>query len=92
MGLVLVLIRRLGLLLPNGAKRSPGLAWIWRLRWKALTEEQQAEFPPLCPDFVVELRSLSDALSAFQAKMQEYMENGGQLGWLIYPQETRLYT
>jgi len=58
---------------------------------EALTEEQQAEFPPLCPDFVVELRSLSDALSAFQAKMQEYMENGAQLGWLIDPQEKRVY-
>ena len=80
-----------GFTLPNGAKRSPDLAWVKRSRWEALTEEQQAEFPPLCPDFVVELRSLSDTLSPLQAKMQEYMENGAQLGWLIDPQEKRVY-
>ena len=80
-----------GFTLPNGAKRSPDLAWIRRARWEALTAEQQAEFPPLCPDFVVELRSLSDALSPLQAKMQEYMDNGTQLGWLIDPEERRVH-
>ena len=76
-----------GFTLPNGAKRSPDLAWIKRSRWEALTEDQQAEFPPLCPDFVVELRSSSDALAPLQAKMQEYMDNGAQLGWLVDPEE-----
>ena len=80
-----------GFTLPNGAKRSPDLAWIKRARWDVLTEAQQAEFPPLCPDFVVELRSSSDTLAPLQAKMQEYMDNGAQLGWLIDPEERRVY-
>ena len=69
--------------LPNGAKRSPDLAWVKLPRWNALTPEQQRGFPPLCPDFVVELRSHTDSLSALQDKMQEYITNGAQLGWLI---------
>ena len=70
-----------GFTLPNGAKRSPDLAWVTRSRWEALTAEEQEEFPPLCPDFVVELRSRSDDLATLQAKMQEYMADGAQLGF-----------
>ncbi|MCH8291107.1 Uma2 family endonuclease [Candidatus Poribacteria bacterium] len=80
-----------GFTLPNGAKRSPDLAWVKRSRWEALTEEEQEKFPPLCPDFVVELRSRSDALGTLQAKMQEYIANGAQLGWLIDPDEKKIY-
>ena len=80
-----------GFTLPNGAQRSPDLAWVRRERWETLTEEEQTEFPPLCPDFVVELRSPSDTLSTLQRKMQEYIDNGAQLGWLIDPQEKRVY-
>jgi Uma2 family endonuclease len=80
-----------GFTLPNGAKRSPDLAWIKRSRWEQLTPEEQEEFPPLCPDFVVELRSRSDALEPLRAKMQEYMENGALLGWLIDPGEKKVY-
>jgi Uma2 family endonuclease len=80
-----------GFTLPNGAKRSPDLAWVQRVRWEALAKEEQEEFPPLCPDFVVELRSRSDNLATLQAKMQEYMANGAQLGWLIDPQEKKIY-
>jgi Uma2 family endonuclease len=80
-----------GFTLPNGAKRSPDLAWVTRARWEALTAEEQEEFPPLCPDFVVELRSRSDDLATLQAKMQEYIANGAQLGWLIDPQEKKVY-
>ena len=76
--------------LPNGAKRSPDLSWIEKSRWKALTEEQQKEFALICPDFVVELRSKTDRLSAVQKKMREYMENGARLGWLIDPQSRRV--
>ncbi len=72
-----------GFTLPNGATRSPDAAWIRRERWQALTAEQQASFAPLCPDFVVELRSASDSLTGLEAKMQEYIANGAQLGWLI---------
>jgi Uma2 family endonuclease len=69
--------------LPNGSNRSPDVAWVSRDRWQSLTSEQQDGFPPLCPDFVVELRSKSDSLKSLQDKMQEYLENGLLLGWLI---------
>jgi Uma2 family endonuclease len=75
-----------GFRLPNGADRSPDAAWVAQDRWNALTPDQRQKFPPLCPDFVVELRSPSDDLNTLQAKMQEYIENGAQLGWLIDPQ------
>ncbi|HEX8635488.1 MAG TPA: Uma2 family endonuclease [Pyrinomonadaceae bacterium] len=77
--------------LPNGAKRSPDFAWITNERWNALTEDEQERFPPLCPDFVVELRSRTDTLKNLRQKMEEYMANGAQLGWLIDPQERRVY-
>ncbi len=80
-----------GFVLPNGAKRSPDAAWVRLERWQTLTPEQQQRFAPLCPDFVVELRSSSDQLSMLQEKMQEYMENGAQLGWLIDRSQRRVY-
>jgi Uma2 family endonuclease len=80
-----------GFTLPNGARRSPDLAWVRRSRWESLTDDEREEFPPLCPDFVVELRSRSDALERLQGKMEEYIENGAQLGWLIDPREKRVY-
>ena len=72
-----------GFTLPSGATRSPDAAWIKLERWNALTDEQKASFAPICPDFVIELRSSSDTLSGLQAKMQEYIENGAVLGFLI---------
>ena len=69
--------------LPNGGARSPDVSWVQRERWDALTPEQQDTFPPLCPDFVLELRSKTDSLKELQAKMQEYLDNGASLGWLI---------
>ena len=72
-----------GFKLPNGANRSPDASWVKRERWKALTPEQRQKFPPLCPDFVVELLSPSDSLKTTQEKMQEYIDNGARLGWLI---------
>ena len=74
-----------GFVLPNGATRSPDASWVRHGRLAALTAEERAKFLPLCPDFVIELRSLTDGLSALQDKMREYMENGAQLGWLIDP-------
>ncbi len=71
--------------LPNGAKRSPDASWVRQARWDALTPEQQDTFPPLCPDFAVELRSRTDSLEELRAKMREYLDNGLQLGWLIDP-------
>jgi Uma2 family endonuclease len=72
-----------GFQLPNGAKRSPDAAWVSQERWDELSSEEKEGFVPLCPDFVVEILSPSDSLKATQAKMQEYMENGAQLGLLI---------
>ena len=72
-----------GFKLPNGAERSPDASWVTRERWNALTPEQRERFAPLCPDFVVELRSKSDALKTLQEKMQEYIDNGARLCWLI---------
>lgn len=77
--------------LPNGAKRSPDLAWVSNERWAALTAEEQEKFPPFCPDFVVELRSRTDSLADLQEKMVEYRDNGAQLGWLIDPQERKVH-
>jgi Uma2 family endonuclease len=76
--------------LPNGAKRSPDVAWVKSDRWESLTLEEQEKFPPLCPDFVIELRSRTDSLSQLQEKMQEYLNSGLQLGWLINPQEQQV--
>ncbi|MDM9584902.1 Uma2 family endonuclease [Nostoc sp. GT001] len=72
-----------GFTLPNGAERSPDVSWVKIERWNALTPEQQEKFAPICPDFVVELRYRTDSLKELQEKMQEYIENGTQLGWLI---------
>lgn len=79
-----------GFRLPNGAIRSPDASWVAQERWQALSAEQQQRFAPLCPDFVVELRSHSDELEPLQSKMQEYMANGAQLGWLIDPHNGRV--
>lgn len=76
--------------LPQGGSRSPDAAWIKLERWEALTEEEQEKFPPICPDFVIELRSRTDALKPLQSKMQEYLNSGLRLGWLINPQNQQV--
>ncbi|MFP4219016.1 MAG: Uma2 family endonuclease [Phormidium sp.] len=75
-----------GFTLPNGAIRSPDASWVSQARWDALSEAQKGRFANICPDFVVELRSHSDTVKSLQEKMQEYMDNGAKLGWLIDPQ------
>ncbi len=80
-----------GFVLPNGATRSPDASWLEKSRWDALTEEEQAKFVPLCPDFVAELISPSDTLKATQEKMVEWMDNGCRLGWLFYPKEEKTF-
>ena len=74
-----------GFQLPNGAKRSPDLSWITLEKWNALTPAQRRKFLPICPDFVVELVSESDDLKEIEEKMQEYLDNGLGLGWLMIP-------
>jgi len=73
--------------LPNGGDRSPDAAWVRLDRWENLTLEEQEGFPPICPDFVIELRSRTDSLKPLQEKMQEYLNSGLRLGWLINPQD-----
>ena len=80
-----------GFTLPNEAILSPDASWVRRERWDALSKEEQEGFAPLCPDFVIELRSHWNTLKSLQDKMQEYLENGSQLAWLIDPLERRVY-
>ena len=77
--------------LPNGATRAPDASWVRKERLAALTSEEKKGFLPLCPDFVVELRSATDRLQYVRDKMAEYLANGARLGWLIDPLEKRLY-
>jgi Uma2 family endonuclease len=72
--------------LPSGAYRCPDAAWVKLARWEALSKEEKKRFPPLCPDFVIELRSETDSLEKLRTKMREYQNNGALLGWLIDPQ------
>jgi Uma2 family endonuclease len=76
--------------LPNGGKRSPDVAWIANERWDSLTIQEKEKFARICPDFVIELRSRTDSLSQLQEKMQEYLNSGLRLGWLIDPQNQQV--
>ena len=80
-----------GFELPSGAMRSPDAAWVEEARLKPLTPRQRQRFLPLCPSFVIELRSPSDALPVVEAKMEEYRDNGARLGWLIDPETRRAH-
>lgn len=77
--------------LPNGAKRSPDLSWAKNEKWNRLSADDKKKFPPICPDFVIELRSPSDSLTNLKNKMTEYIENGASLGWLIDPSKREIY-
>jgi len=72
--------------LPSGSKRSPDVSWVIQARWEVLSPEQRKRFPPLSPDFIIELRSETDSLEELRSKMREYQDNGVRLGWLIDPQ------
>jgi Uma2 family endonuclease len=80
-----------GFTLPNGAIRSPDASWIEQARWDRLTPQQKRKFAPICPDFVLELMSPSDELAVIQGKLEEYRDNGAQLGWLIAPEIQQVY-
>ena len=80
-----------GFRLPNSAVRAPDAAWVRKSRLKKLTAEKRKKFLPLCPDFAIELRSPTDSLITLQNKMQEYVANGLRLGWLIDPEQKRVY-
>ena len=76
--------------LPNGGKRSPDVAWIANERWESLSIKEKEKFAKICPDFVIELRFRTDSLSQLQEKMQEYLNSGLRLGWLIDPQNQQV--
>ncbi len=80
-----------GFILPNSAQRAPDASWVLKTRLEPLSAEQKEKFLPLCPDFVAEIRSPSDALAPLQAKMEEYRQNGARLGWLIDPQNRQVH-
>ncbi len=77
--------------LPDGSKRGPDASWIAKERWEALSKEDREAFAPICPDFVIELRSRSDRLTDLKQKMNDYIANGVRLGWLIDPYERQVY-
>lgn len=79
-----------GFTLPNGATRAADASWVRRKQWDALTQEEREGFAPLCPDFVVELRSKTDSLLKLQEKMRDFVSNGVRLGWLMDPQSQRV--
>lgn len=80
-----------GFTLPDGSTRSPDAAWVQRERLATLSTEQKERFLPLCPDFAIELRSPSDTLPDLLDKMEAYVTNGLQLGWLIDPLDERVH-
>ena len=80
-----------GFTLPNGAIRSPDVSFVLKDRWEALSQDEQEKFAPLCPDFVLELRSKNDSLADLQQKMEEYITNGAAFGWLIDPYEKKVH-
>lgn len=80
-----------GFTLPNGAVKSPDAAWIKRSCWEAIAPEQRKKFAPICPDFVIELRSQTDGLKVLQNKMQEYIDNGAKLCYLIDRLQQKVY-
>jgi Uma2 family endonuclease len=75
-----------GFRLPNAAMRSPDAAWVLKSRLKRFSIAEQEKFLPLCPDFVIELKSPTERLADLKNKMQEYVENGARLGWLLNPE------
>lgn len=79
-----------GFHLPNGSDRSPDAAWIKQEKWDTLSLEQKESFAPICPDFVLELRSKTDSLEKLPSKMRKYIENGASLGWLIDQKNQRV--
>jgi Uma2 family endonuclease len=80
-----------GFTLPNGAIRSPDVAWIQNQRWENLSPEQRRRFAPICPDFIIELRSRTDDPELLKAKLEEYINNGTQLAWLIEAEFHQVY-
>lgn len=80
-----------GFTLPDGSVLSPDASWVSAAKWNALTTDQQDKFAPVCPEFVVELKSATDSTKTLQAKMQNWLSNGAQLAWLFVPETETTY-
>lgn len=80
-----------GFTLPDGSMRSPDAAWMTLAKWQGLTEDEKESFAPVCPDFVLELKSKTDRLTDLQEKMESWIANGAQLGWLVVLEEETVY-
>ncbi len=80
-----------GFRLPNLAMRAPDVAWVSKEKWENLSTEEQEKFPPIAPDFIIEVRSKSDSIKDLKNKMKEWIENGCQLAWLVDPVEQKAY-
>jgi Uma2 family endonuclease len=80
-----------GFTLANGAVRSPDVSWVRNEKWNNLSNDQKEKFAPICPDFLIEVRSKSDGMAYLQNKMSEYIENGTELGWLIDRFDSKVY-
>lgn len=80
-----------GFFLPDSSMLSPDAAYVLQDKLVGLTRDNLTGFPRLCPDFVVELLSISDSLSKAQQKMERWIENGASLGWLIDPYEKKVH-
>ena len=80
-----------GFKLPDGSVRSPDASWVRKERWNAISRMEKEKFAPICPDFVIEIRSMSDGLQYLMDKMKEYISNGAQLGWLIDRFDEKVY-
>ncbi len=90
-GVGLVFDSSTGFTLPDGSVRSPDVSVVSNKLWNSISAEQKDRFAPVCPEFVIELRSRNDELKTLLQKMKEYLGNGGESGWLIDPQEQAVY-
>ncbi len=74
-----------GFTLPDHSVFAPDASWIVKERWEAITDEEKEKFAPICPDFVIEIRSKSDSINLLKSKMDDWMSNGCRLAWMIDP-------
>jgi len=80
-----------GFTLPDGSVLSPDASWISHERWGVLSREEREKFAPVCPEFVVEVKSPSDRLPTLRDKMEVWMSNGCRLGLLIHPERETVF-
>ncbi|MEQ8714367.1 MAG: Uma2 family endonuclease [Cyclobacteriaceae bacterium] len=80
-----------GFILKDGSMRSADVSWVSNERWKGLSEDQKEKFPPLAPDFIIEIRSRTDQIQTLQDKMKHWMDNGVSLGWLVDPVDKKVW-